>query len=465
MKTSNMFRHRLLTILLPLILFTGTSAFYGCGSEQQSPSSVSEQALTEHPEWTRSANIYEVNIRQYTPEGTFNAFREDLPRLEEMGVDIVWLMPIHPIGEKNRKGELGSYYSIKDYRAVNPNFGTLEDFKALVRETHERGMKLIMDWVPNHTAWDHPWVTEHPEYYAKDSTGAITYEADWTDIALLNYDNKELWTKMIDAMEYWITEANVDGFRVDHASHEIPMAFWEQAIPEIDRQKEGLFWLAEWDDPKLHPVFDASYPWEYFHMTTEVAAGEKPLSAIDDYVAKEDSLFPDYAYRMYFTSNHDENSWNGTDEELFGDNFQNFAVLAATIDGMPLVYNGQESGLDKQLEFFQKDTIEWKEYKYQDFYSTLFELKDRNEALWNGQYGGDFVRVPNDRPESVYSFKRLKGDSEVLVILNFEDSAVETTLEGLSGEKQYMDVFSGQSFNIGEAPLPLDANSFLVLEN
>lgn len=437
---------------------------FGCSTDESQKVSPAQQALIEHPEWTKSANIYEVNIRQYTPEGTFNAFREDLPRLQEMGVDILWLMPIHPIGEKNRKGELGSYYSIKDYRGINPNFGTLDDFKALVEDAHERGMKLIIDWVPNHTAWDHPWVTEHPEYYAKDSTGAITYEADWTDIALLNYENKELWPKMIDAMKYWINKTDIDGFRVDHASHEIPMAFWEQAVPEIDREKEGLFWLAEWDDPKLHPVFDASYPWGYFHMTTDVAAGEALLSAIDEYINDETERFPEHAYRMYFTSNHDENSWNGTDEELFGDNFLNFAVLAATIDGMPLVYNGQESGLDKQLEFFQKDTIEWKEYKYQDFYSTLFELKDRSEALWNGQYGGEFKRVYNDQAGSVYSYKRIKGNSEVLVILNFGGTAVETTFSGLDSEIEYTEVFTGESYTFGDGPVALKPNSYLVLE-
>ncbi len=437
---------------------------FGCSSDERPQVSPAQQALIEHPEWTKSANIYEVNIRQYTPEGTFNAFREDLPRLQEMGVDILWLMPIHPIGEKNRKGELGSYYSIKDYRGINPNFGTLDDFKALVEETHERGMKLIIDWVPNHTAWDHPWVTEHPEYYSKDSTGAITYEADWTDIALLNYENKELWPKMIDAMRYWINETDIDGFRVDHASHEIPMAFWEQAVPEIDGEKEGLFWLAEWDDPKLHPVFDASYPWGYFHMTTEVAAGEALLSAIDEYINEETERFPEHAYRMYFTSNHDENSWNGTDEELFGDNFLNFAVLAATIDGMPLVYNGQESGLDKQLEFFRKDTIEWKEYEYQDFYSTLFELKDRNEALWNGQYGGDFVRVYNDQPGSVYSYKRIKNGSEVFVILNFGGAAIEATFSGLDSEIEYTEAFTRESYTFGDGPVTLEPNSYLVLE-
>jgi len=238
----------------------------------------------------------------------------------------------------------------------------------------------------------------------------------------------------------------------------------EQAVPEIDKEKEGLFWLAEWDDPKLHPVFDASYPWGYFHMTTEVAAGKNLLSAIDKYIREETERFPEHAYRMYFTSNHDENSWNGTDEELFGDNFLNFAVLAATIDGMPLVYNGQESGLDKQLEFFQKDTIEWKEYRYQDFYSTLFELKDRNEALWNGQYGGDFVRVYNDQASSVYSYKRIKNGSEVFVILNFRGANVEATFSGLDSEIEYTEVFTGESYTFGDGPVVLEPNSYLVLE-
>ena len=454
-------KFRFQTLFLSALIFL---AAIGCTVENNSQSEAVTQSLISHPEWTKSANIYEVNIRQYSPEGTFNAFRKDLPRLKEMGVDILWLMPIHPIGEKKRKGELGSYYSIRDYRGINPNFGTLNDFKTLVDSSHALGMKLIIDWVPNHTAWDHPWVTEHPEYYAKDSTGAITYEADWTDIALLNYDNKDLWPKMIDAMKYWINEANIDGFRVDHAAHEIPMAFWEKAVPEIDSEKEGLFWLAEWNDPKLHPVFDASYPWEYFHMTTEIADQNTPLTAIDEYMAKEDSLFPEHAYRMYFTSNHDENSWNGTDRELFGANFQNFAVLAATIDGMPLVYNGQESGLYQQLEFFKKDTLNWKDYKYQGFYATLFELKDRNEALWNGQYGGEFVKVANDKPEVVYSFKRVKGEYEVFVILNLSDNAQSVNFPEISSEAIYTNVFAREEQVVGGEPIEIKSHSFLVLE-
>ncbi len=456
MKASKRTRYPLL--LLILILFVS-----GC-LQQDGSAELNKEALKQHPEWTKSANIYEVNIRQYTPEGTLNAFKKDLPRLKEMGVDIVWLMPIHPIGEKNRKGELGSYYSIRDYRAVNPNFGTMEDFKALVEEVHSHDMKIIMDWVPNHTAWDHPWVENHPEFYAKDSTGQITYEADWTDIALLNYENKKLWPKMIDAMSYWVEEADIDGFRVDHASHEIPMSFWEEAVPQIDAIKEGLFWLAEWNDPKLHPVFDASYTWEYFHLTTDIAAGNKPLDALDHYLRRQNTLFPEHAYRMYFTTNHDENSWNGTDRELFGDNFRNFAVLAATIDGMPLVYNGQESGLYQRLEFFKKDTINWKEYKHQDFYATLFELKDRNRALWNGQYGGEYSRVANSREEDVFSYRRARGEQEVFVALNMSGEELTVEFPGETSGVKYTNTFTGETQGIGGEGITMAPHSYLVLE-
>ena len=418
----------------------------------------------EHPEWSKSANMYEVNIRQYTEEGTFKAFEEHIPRLKEMGVDILWLMPIHPIGEEKRKGELGSYYSIQDYKAVNPNFGTMKDFKDLVEAAHAHDMKLFLDWVPNHTAWDHEWVDEHPEYYMKDSTGAITYEADWTDIAQLNYENKELWDKMIDRMKFWIEEANIDGYRVDHAGHDIPLDFWKKAIPEVNDSKEDFFWLAEWNTPDMHPWFDATYTWEYFHLSTEIAQGDTSVGVITEYMAQEEERFPAHAYRLYFTSNHDENSWNGTDEELFGDNFENFAVMAATIDGMPLVYSGQEDGLDKRLEFFEKDPIEWGDYEYEDFYRTLFELKDSNEALWNGQYGGEFVAVPTESAGQTYAYKRVKGDHEVFVILNFEDGEQNISFPNLDGTADYTDVFGGENITVNGEGVTLDAHSYLVLE-
>lgn len=449
----------LLALLLSLLL-----SVWSCTQTADQNSDPDPQDHIEHPEWSKSANMYEVNIRQYTEEGTFKAFEEHLPRLKEMGVDILWLMPIHPIGEEKRKGKLGSYYSIKDYKAVNPNFGTMKDFKDLVKATHAHDMKLFMDWVPNHTAWDHPWVEEHPEYYMKDSTGAITYEADWTDIAQLNYENKELWDKMINRMRYWIEETDIDGYRVDHAGHDIPLEFWKQAIPEVNEAKGDFFWLAEWNTPDMHPWFDATYTWEYFHMTTEIADGNIPLSEITSYMAEQDTLFPDHAYRLYFTSNHDENSWNGTDEQLFGDNFENFAVMAATIDGMPLIYSGQETGLDKQLEFFEKDPIEWDGYEYEDFYRTLFELKDRNEALWNGQYGGDFVEMPTKSAGQTYAYKRVKGDHEVFVILNFANNEQDISFPNLDDSANYTDVFGGEGITVDSEGVTIDAHNYLVLE-
>lgn len=451
------------TRILPLLLLLSLSLFT-IGCTESIEEDVKARDHIEHPEWSKSANIYEVNIRQYTEQGTFKAFEEHIPRLKEMGVDILWLMPIHPIGKEKRKGELGSYYSIQDYKAVNPNFGTMQDFKDLVKVTHEHDMKLFLDWVPNHTAWDHAWVDEHPEYYMKDSTGAITYEADWTDIAQLNYENKELWDKMIDRMKYWIDETNIDGYRVDHAGHDIPLAFWKKAIPEVNKSKEDFFWLAEWNTPDMHPWFDATYTWEYFHLTTDIAKGEASVDEITDYMAQQEERFPAHAYRLYFTSNHDENSWNGTDEELFGDNFENFAVMAATIDGMPLVYSGQETALDKRLEFFEKDPIKWDGFEYEDFYRTLFELKDRNEALWNGQYGGEFIAVPTESSGQSYAYKRVKGDHEVFVILNFEDSKQNISFPDIDDSTDYTNVFGGQSMTIDGEGVALDAHSYLVLE-
>ncbi|MDX1671442.1 MAG: alpha-amylase family glycosyl hydrolase [Balneolaceae bacterium] len=446
--------------LLAGIIVTGVLA----GCEKKTPEMEDIQArLIEHPEWSKDAVMYEVNIRQYTPEGTFEAFQEHLPRLKEMGVDILWLMPIHPIGEKNRKGELGSYYSIQDYTAVNSNFGTMEDFKNLVKATHEQGMKLIIDWVPNHTAWDHPWITEHPEYYMQDSTGQITYEADWSDTAQLNYENEEMKRKMIELMKFWPREADIDGYRVDHAGHDIPISFWQRAVPAVDSVKE-IFWLAEWNTPEMHPWYDATYTWEYFHLTTEIAEGAKPLHELELMMEKEQERFPEHAYRLFFTTNHDENSWNGTDRELFGENFENFAVLAATIDGMPLIYSGQETGLEQQLEFFKKDTIDWDGYEYESFYTTLFELKERNPALWNGQYGGDYKQVPVSDGESVFAYTRTKGENEVFVAINISGEPVQVEFPNITSATEYTDLFSGEKVTLGTGTVEIGPHGHLVLE-
>jgi glycosidase len=382
-----------------------------------------------HVDWSRKASIYEVNIRQYTKEGTIQAFAAHLPRLKKMGVDILWLMPVQPIGEKNRKGTLGSYYAVKDYTAVNPEFGTLDDMKALVRQAHALGMHVILDWVANHSAWDNPWVTEHKDWYKKNDKGEIypvtfTEGAEpeyWTDVVALDYGNKALWKGMSDAMAFWVREAGIDGFRCDVAGL-VPIPFWNHVRSELDKIKP-VFMLAEWAEPKLHErAFDMTYAWDLADTMKEVAKGKAGAAAIRRLFTHPAKVFPQEAYRMRFTNNHDVNSWQGSDTELWGKSFEAMAVIAATVPGMPLIYSGQEAGLDKRLAFFEKDQIEWKTYRLAPFYTRLLKLKKDNPALWNGQYGGtlDWVETGNDR---VLAYRRVLGKNVVSVVANVSGTA------------------------------------------
>ncbi|MBO6621544.1 MAG: alpha-amylase [Balneola sp.] len=408
------------TLLLSIFV---ASVFGACTPTEKPVEKKPSQVV--HPEWSKNANIYEVNIRQYSEEGTFKAFQEDLPRLKEMGVKILWLMPIHPIGKINRKEteeSRGSYYSVADYKKVNPNFGTEEDFRNLVDAAHEQGFKLIIDWVANHSAWDNPW-TENKDWYelTEDGNFMPPRGTDWSDVIQLDYTNEEMRAAMLDAMEYWVSEFDIDGYRCDVAGM-VPTDFWENARVELDKIKP-VFMLAEDGEPELlHKAFDMNYAWEYAHVIREIAKGEQTFEDLDALFERDDKRFPDNAYRMYFTSNHDENSWNGTDPEMYGDNFENFAVLSATVKGMPLIYNGQESDLDKRLEFFEKDEIEWKDYKYADLYKMLLTLNTENEALWNGDFGGKTIRV--ESPKGTYAFKRKKGDHEIWVAINNNSESV-----------------------------------------
>lgn len=380
---------------------------------------VAPVSKVEHPEWSKNATIYEVNVRQYTPEGTFNAFSQHLPRLKEMGVDILWFMPIHPIGKINRKeteSSIGSYYSVQNYKAVSSDYGTEEDFRRMVEQAHGLGMKVILDWVPNHTAWDNPW-TENKDWYVLNEEGDFIppLGTDWTDVIQLDYTNEKMRSAMIDAMKYWVAEFGVDGYRCDVAG-KVPTDFWVRAHAELDEVKD-IFMLAEDGEPELLiEAFDMNYAWEYAHIIREIAKGAITFDRLDSLLAEDAKKFPDSSYRMYFTSNHDENSWNGTDIEMYGDNFQNFAVLSATIDGMPLVYSGQEAVLDKQLLFFEKDEIEWKDYALVDFYTDLLALNKRNEALWNGAYGANPIRISS--PKGTYAFQRNKDYFGMYVGLN-----------------------------------------------
>ena len=413
------------------------------------------------PQWAVNANIYEVNIRQYSPEGTFAAFTEDLPRLQEMGVRILWLMPIHPIGELNRKGTLGSYYSIRDYTAINPEFGDKDDFAELVETAHGLGMKVILDWVANHTAWDAVWTETNPEFYLTDEDGNFFPPVDdWEDVIQLDVENRDMWEAMIQAMEYWVREYDIDGFRADVA-YMVPLEFWITARERLEQFKP-MFMLAEAEEPELHQAFDMSYTWELAQTMRDFGAGNATLADIDAALENNFGRFHKRDFRMVFTTNHDENSWQGGDRDLYGDNFKNFAVFAATVWGMPLIYNGQESGLNQQLEFFEKDEIEWGDYKYQDFYSTLLDLNSRNQALFNGEIGGHFKKMETDKDEHIFAYKRIGHHEQVMAILNFSDE--ERTFTFTDGhEGSWTNVFDGSEMEISSS-VTIAANSYFLLE-
>ena len=408
------------------------------------------------PEWAINANIYEVNIRQYTPEGTFAAFAQHLPRLAEMGVDILWFMPVFPISEAKRKGSLGSYYAISDFKAVNPNFGTMADFQSVVDKAHELGMYVILDWTPNHTGWDHAWITEHPDWYTQRGdtiTHALNNDGtptDWYDVADLNHDNAEMQEALIADMSWWLTDVGIDGFRCDVA-HSVPVEFWRKASDAFREADPEIFMLAESEQPQLRneTLFNADYGWAMHHVLNDVAQGKKDVNAIDQQMAKQNRENSG-GFPMHFTSNHDENSWNGTEFERMGEGHKPLAVLTATLEGMPLIYSGQEEPLEHRLAFFEKDLIPFKDYAYEDFYKALLGLKKTEEALWNGPHGAKPERI-NESP-SVYAFQRKKGDSDVVVVLNLSDKEASTTfnrpIDGMT------EVFTGQQVTL-EAGQPM----------
>ena len=409
-------------------------------------SAETEDVLT-HAAWTKNATIYEVNVRQHTAEGTFKAFQKDLPRIKELGSDILWLMPVHPIGEVNRKGgenknnfivepgssSLGSPYSVKDYLAVNPDYGSLDDFKALVDAAHDQGLRVILDWVANHSAFDCVWTEDHREYYLLDSVGNLQppLGTDWWDVAQLDWENGQengLYTAMADAMEFWVRECDVDGFRCDVAM-KVPTPFWNKARRQLEAVKPDVFMLAEAEEPEHHDrAFDMSYGWHFHHLTNQVAQGKEPVEVLREYLEEEAERFPTDAYRMGFVTNHDENSWNGTIGERYGDAGDAMAVLAGTLLDMPLVYSGQEAGMAKRLRFFEKDTVAWDSDAKVSFYRTINDLNHTRQALWNGDFGGTPECIKTSNDEAVFAFQKRQGASTVVVILNLSEDKAEVSV-------------------------------------
>lgn len=416
-----------------------------------------------HPEWSRNATIYEMNVRQHSPQGDLKSAAADLARIHQLGVDIVWLMPVHPIGEVNRKGgenkdnylvqpgstSLGSPYSVQDYKALNPDYGTWEDFDAFVASAHDYDMKVIIDWVANHTAFDAVWTKDSVSrgYFLPDADGNLQppLGTDWVDVAQLDWDNgveNGLYAAMEDAMVFWVRDHDIDGFRCDVAG-KVPNPFWEQVRRSLEDVKPEVFMLAEAEVPEHHNrAFDASYAWEFHHITNEVAKGHMNADSVRDYLRREADRFADSAYRMTFITNHDENSWNGTVKERYGDAGRAMAVLCGTAFGMPLIYGGQESEMDKRLRFFEKDTVPWGDYRAMSFYRILNDLHHRHTPLHNGEFGAPPVQLVEEG--DVLYFERKDDAQSVRVVINLSDAAVDFKPEGLEG---YRTTFSRKSMD------------------
>jgi glycosidase len=407
-----------------------------------------QKPSTALPDWVRNQVVYEINVRQYSESGTFAAVEADLDRIEALGVGILWLMPIHPIGELNRKGELGSYYAVKDYKEINPEFGTKDDFRSFVNAAKARGMYVILDWVGNHTAWDNHLATTHPEFYMTDDTGSFIPPLgfDWTDVIQIDFNNPDVLDYHIDVMRYWVTEFGIDGYRCDYATG-IPTPFWNGLTSALLETRDDLFLLAEAEVPDHQlAAFHASYGWPMMHAFNAVAQGKHPASHLDDIETHMDLLFPQGADFLFMTSNHDENSWLGTVQERLGGGAEVFAAVSFIMDGIPLIYNGQEAGLNKRLEFFKRDPIEWKAHPLDEVYKTLCQLKTNHSALATG---APSIRIPSTDDGRIYSLMRATSSGKVLLIANLTaDNVNEVALGHPSLKGDWKDAFSGESISM-----------------
>ncbi|MCX8472480.1 MAG: alpha-amylase family glycosyl hydrolase [Sediminibacterium sp.] len=417
--------------------------------------SNSEQPITKKVvPWANKMNVYEVNIRQYTPAGTFKAFQEYLPRLRDMGVKVLWFMPINPISKRDRKGSLGSYYAIENYRTINPEFGTMADWINLVNACHQLGFKVLMDWVPSHTGADHNWLFKHKNFYVLDKKGNPTYLYDWKDTRKLNYENKELCDSMFALMKYWIKYTNIDGYRVDVAG-EVPDDFWQKTIPALQKVKP-IFMIAEAEKPSMYELgFDATYSWKEYHFMEKIALQSKKkkynAKKFFKILKKINSTFPTNYRRMYFTSNHDENSWHGADfSTMPGSSHAPFAVLTQTLpNGFPLIYSGQEIPVKRSIKFFDKDdiftnpNIDYSELQRFNFYQTLLSL--RNDSCFSD--AATFTKL-NIKNKHILAFLKTNKNFNCLVIVNLsEDDQIFTFKEKFDEILMY-DVFEDKQVSI-----------------
>jgi glycosidase len=417
-----------LTLLLILLAFVG-SAY----AQNQQPL-ADKQARRSAP-WVKNGIIYEIFPRTFSAEGTFAGIEAKLPELKKLGVTILWIMPIHPVGLDHRKGTLGSSYSVMDYYGVNPEYGTLDDFKHLVAKAHGLGFKLVIDMVANHTSWDSKLIKQHPEWFTKDSTGRIVSPvADWSDVADLDYSKPGLRDYMIHMLEYWVRDIDIDGYRCDVAEM-VPTDFWNDVRTALDKIKPVMM-LSEGAIPEHHlKAFDLTYGWDLYHLLGPILAGEQPATAIDTLVAREARRLPKHSLRMLFSSNHDENAWDNPDVVKFGvEGAKLAAVVVNTLPGVPLLYNGQEVGNAVKLGLFEKVTIDWNAHpEFRGFYTELYALRKANQTLRMGE----MKRVVSTEGAHVYSFLRSQGRESIAVVYNFSPSAVTTVVTLPASKSEY----------------------------
>lgn len=426
--------------------------------------------MNQHPEWSYGAVLYEMNVRQLTPEGTLRAAAARLEFLRDLGVDAVWLMPIYPIGEKNRKGTLGSYYSIRDYCAVNPELGTMDDFDDFVAEAHRLGMKVLMDWVANHTSRDARWIAGKPaSWYERDASGEPAVPWDWTDTAKLDYANRDVWEAQAAAMEFWIARHAVDGFRCDMTML-VPIGFWQYAAARLRRVKPDLFLLAEAEQRNLFDdgVFDACYGWEMHHLLNDVAQQRVRVTALRDWLRADRGRYPRSAMRLAFTSNHDENSWNGSEFARMGAARGIMAAFTFVVPGgLPLIYTGQEVGYDHSFAFFDRDPIPAESYRanaYTEFYRRLTELRHANPALAAGGRGGDMVEISNNAEDCLMTFVREVPGNQVVAVMNLSPYAIETDYYTGIYAGMYTDALTGRPSELrGHVVEPMGPWSYRIL--
>lgn len=449
--------------------------------ESTMPQTFEERPLAT-PDWVKDAVVYQVNVRQFSKEGTFNAVAEQIDRIAALGVDIIWFMPIYPLCDTNKKSHeeaetecLGSHYAVYDFFSVNPRYGTPEDFRKMVKKIHDSGMKVILDFVPNHTGWDSRWMLRHPDWFKKDAEGNILSPVKeengeswgWDDVAQLDYSVKRLRENVIQAHEFWMNEFDVDGFREDVAG-EVPTSFWQELRTRLEKIRP-VYMLSE-DEVKgnehFKVCFNTNYAWEGSIVMKKIVKGEKPASALYEWTEEVKKRFGTRGWQLNYTQNHDENTWNGTEKELFGDGADCYTALTFAIEGMGLIYNGQEANLDKRLWFFNKDEIDWSDLSRTAFFKTLIDLKHKNKALWNGQYGGELKKLKTDADDKVYAFYRQKDGNQFVGIFNLSNKKVDCVLRGGDAEGSYKNAFTNKQQAISNiTALTLQPFEYHLLSN